>query len=120
MTGRIPRISNVQLDADVQTIRALKGIPDYKPHNPEFSAEAAEAAVERMEATATAVLLAENASSRRPHRVPPRPRQRPRRRHRRQGRGHRDLRLRLRSSRRRRFEEEVGSQSAETESAEAG
>ena len=26
MTGRIPRISNVQLDADVQTIRALKGI----------------------------------------------------------------------------------------------
>ena len=61
MTGRIPRISNVQLDADVQTIRALKGIPDYKPHNPEFSAEAAEAAVERMEATATAVLLAENA-----------------------------------------------------------
>ena len=45
MTGRIPRISNVQLDADVQTIRALKGIPDYKPHNPEFSAEAAEAAV---------------------------------------------------------------------------
>ena len=44
MTGRIPRISNVQLDADVQTIRALKGIPDYKPHNPEYSAEAAEAA----------------------------------------------------------------------------
>ena len=48
MTGRIPRISNVQLDADVQTIRALKGIPDYKPRNPEYSAEAAEAALDRM------------------------------------------------------------------------
>ena len=45
MTGRIPRITNAQIEADTQTIRALKGIPDYKPHNPEFSAEAAEAAV---------------------------------------------------------------------------
>ena len=61
MTGRIPRITNAQIEADTQTIRALKGIPDYKPHNPEYSAEAAEAALDRMEATATAVLLAENA-----------------------------------------------------------
>ena len=61
MTGRIPRITNAQIEADTQTIRALKGIPDYKPHNPEYSAEAADAAVERMDATATAVLLAENA-----------------------------------------------------------
>ena len=61
MTGRIPRITNAQIEADTQTIRALKGIPDYKPRNPEYSAEAAEAALDRMEATATAVLLAENA-----------------------------------------------------------
>ena len=48
MTGRIPRITNAQIEADTQTIRALKGIPDYKPHNPEYSAEAAEAALDRI------------------------------------------------------------------------
>jgi hypothetical protein len=55
---RIPafRVNSTQT-SDIRALRASR----LKPHNPEFSAEAAEAAVERMEATATAVLLAENA-----------------------------------------------------------
>ncbi|WP_298602742.1 hypothetical protein [Zoogloea sp.] len=61
MTGRIPRITNAQIEADTQTIRSLKGITDYKPRNPDYTLEAAEAALEHMDATATAVVLAENA-----------------------------------------------------------
>lgn len=61
MTGRIPRITNAQIEADTQTIRSLKGIPDYKPRNPDYTLEAAEAALDRMDAAATAVVLAENA-----------------------------------------------------------
>ena len=60
-TGATPRIAPQQLKSDLELIRALSGIDGYTPHNPAYSLESAMAAVERLNHSETALILAENA-----------------------------------------------------------
>lgn len=60
-TGAIPRISPLQLKNDIELIRALSGIDGYTPHNPAYSLESATVALEQLDKSETAVILAENA-----------------------------------------------------------
>ena len=60
-TGATTRISPQQLKSDIELIRALSGIDGYTPHNPAYSLEAATAALERLDHSETALILAENA-----------------------------------------------------------
>ena len=60
-TGATTRISPQQLKSDIELIRALSGIDGYTPHNPAYSLEAATAALERLDRSETALILAENA-----------------------------------------------------------
>ncbi|MCK6376424.1 MAG: hypothetical protein L6Q69_20335 [Zoogloea sp.] len=60
-TGAIPRISPQQLKNDIELIRALSGIDGYTPHNPAYSLESATVALEQLDKSETAVILAENA-----------------------------------------------------------
>ena len=59
-TGAIPRISPQQLKNDIELIRALSGIDGYTPHNPAYSLESATVALEQLDKSETAVILAEN------------------------------------------------------------
>ncbi len=60
-TGAISRISSLQLKNDIELIRALSGIDGYTPHNPAYSLESATVALEQLDKSETAVILAENA-----------------------------------------------------------
>lgn len=60
-TGATPRISTLQLKNDIELIRALSGIDGYTPHNPAYSLESATVALEQLDKSETAVILAENA-----------------------------------------------------------
>ena len=60
-TGATPRISSLQLKNDIELIRALSGIDGYTPHNPAYSLESATVALEQLDKSETAVILAENA-----------------------------------------------------------
>lgn len=60
-TGATPRISTAQLKNDIELIRALSGINGYTPHNPAYSLEAAMTALDQLDRSETAVILAENA-----------------------------------------------------------
>ena len=60
-TGAPPRISTLQLKNDIELIRALSGINGYTPHNPAYTLEAAMVALEQLDQSETAVILAENA-----------------------------------------------------------
>lgn len=60
-TGATPRISTLQLKNDIELIRALSGIDGYTPHNPAYSLESATVALEQLDRSETAVILAENA-----------------------------------------------------------
>lgn len=55
------RISPQQIDADIDTFRALTGMPDYKAHNPDFSLASAEGALNALNKAETALTLAEAA-----------------------------------------------------------
>ena len=61
MSATPKRIPQSILDADIETLRALSGIDGYTPHNPAYSLEAATAALERLDHSETALILAENA-----------------------------------------------------------
>lgn len=61
MTNSIPRVSSQQLDADIDTFRALTGMADYKAHNPDFSLASAEGALSALNQAETALTLAEAA-----------------------------------------------------------
>lgn len=61
MTATPRRIPQPTIDADLETLRALTGMADYTPHNPNYSLASAEGALERMNKAATALTLAENA-----------------------------------------------------------
>lgn len=61
MSGTTNRISAKQIEADIDVILALKGIPDYAPHNPLYSVQAANDALDNMRAADEAVILAYNA-----------------------------------------------------------
>ncbi len=61
MTSSPSRISPQQLDADIDTFRALTGMADYKSHNPDFSLASAEGALDAMNKAETALTLAEAA-----------------------------------------------------------
>lgn len=60
-TGTASRISPQQLKNDIELIRALSGIDGYTPHNPTYSLESATVALEQLNKSETAVILAENA-----------------------------------------------------------
>lgn len=55
------RVTAQEADADIDSYLALKAIPDYKPHNPAHSVEAATAAYNELRSAEEDVLLAENA-----------------------------------------------------------
>lgn len=55
------RVTAQEADADIDSYFALKAIPDYTPHNPAHSVEAATAAYNELRAAEEDVLLAENA-----------------------------------------------------------
>ena len=59
-TGATTRISPQQLKNDIELIRALSGIDGYTPHNPAYSLESATVALEQLDKSETAVILAEN------------------------------------------------------------
>ena len=60
-TGATTRISPQQLKSDIELIRALSGIDGYTPHNPAYSLESATVALEQLDKSETALILAENA-----------------------------------------------------------
>lgn len=55
------RVNPQQLDSDVDTFSALKGLTGYTPHNPRFSIESIGAALDAMRAADEAVIQANNA-----------------------------------------------------------
>lgn len=57
-TSRIPP---QQIDADIDTFRALTGMADYKAHNPDFSLASAEGALNALNQAETTLTLAEAA-----------------------------------------------------------
>ena len=61
MSATPKRIPQSILDADIETLRALSGIDGYTPHNPAYSLESATVALEQLDKSETAVILAENA-----------------------------------------------------------
>ena len=58
---QLKNLAPAVLRADEAAYYGLKSIADYKSSNPEFSLEAATAALERLDHSETALILAENA-----------------------------------------------------------